>query len=362
MNNQNERIPTLDILRFLAAAAVVFFHFGFRGTIENMSDVFYPEFYWPARYGFWGVELFFVISGFVIGASATGRTTREFIAARAGRIYPAFFVCATITALVIGHLGMAPYSVTGFQWLTNITFTAPLFNQPLLDGVYWTLALELVFYAWVAFFMSIGIFKKQVNWIIVIWLCICMFNTLYVQSRPLKFLFLTEYGPYFASGLLLHRIYSGVDNFDTNVLFYLSILIGFLHPLDFEKTFPKLYGQSINVYVLCALHVGIYVVMGLALWLRKWVPPLRLFAILGGITYPLYLVHENVGFIFLNHLTPIVGRWLALAIVVAGVLILSWAIFRFIEPAGRKLIVRWVNEALGLLPFKKKRFSQLVPR
>ncbi len=334
-----ERLGSLDLLRFFAAVGVLFFHYGFRGTIGEMSQVLFPEFYDPARYGFWGVELFFVISGFVIAASAEARSAWDFAIARAGRIYPAFVVCVSLTALVIAFFGMPPYSVTWAQWLANLTFMAPVFHQPLMDGVYWTLALELIFYGWIALFLALGIYPKRVNWIVVGWLAICLLNSFYFQSRPLKFLLVTEYGPYFASGILMQRIFAGHKDWTTSGLFLLSVLVGFVHPWDFETTFPRLYGQPIQVEILYALHVGIYVVMGAALYFRKWLPSNRVVLALGGMTYPLYLLHENVGFIFLNRLAPVVGRWGALAGVVAGVLFVSWLIWKFLEPPGRRVLV-----------------------
>src|SRR5688572_28370593 len=87
---QSGRMPALDLLRFLAAAAVMLYHYGFRGSagadryLEFRFDALGPV----CRYGYLGVPLFFMISGFVILMSAVGKSPREFVATRAARLYP----------------------------------------------------------------------------------------------------------------------------------------------------------------------------------------------------------------------------------------------------------------------------------
>jgi peptidoglycan/LPS O-acetylase OafA/YrhL len=49
-----------------------------------------------ARYGFLGVPIFFIISGYVIAYSAE-RTAAAFAIARVSRIYPTFLFCMTLT-------------------------------------------------------------------------------------------------------------------------------------------------------------------------------------------------------------------------------------------------------------------------
>jgi peptidoglycan/LPS O-acetylase OafA/YrhL len=65
------RVPALDLLRLVAVLGVVLFHYGFRGpTGLEQTYVALPELAAFARYGFLGMPVFFVISGFVIAYSA----------------------------------------------------------------------------------------------------------------------------------------------------------------------------------------------------------------------------------------------------------------------------------------------------
>src|SRR5258706_15154943 len=72
------------------------------------ADVLYPSaapFTW---FGWGGVEIFFVISGFVIANSASRSSPTEFLLGRALRLYPAVWVCATAHAMLL-----VPKGVTG---------------------------------------------------------------------------------------------------------------------------------------------------------------------------------------------------------------------------------------------------------
>lgn len=74
----------------------------------------YPLLAQPAKYGYLGVELFFMISGFVILMTASNNSLKRFFISRAVRLYPAFWVCCTITFLLILAVGQPRYSASLF--------------------------------------------------------------------------------------------------------------------------------------------------------------------------------------------------------------------------------------------------------
>src|ERR1700719_3167896 len=114
--------PLLDPLRFAAALGVAVFHLTFwswAGSSTGVAPGF--EHYVAADlqfqsaapftwFGWVGVEIFFVISGFVIANSASKSSAAEFLLGRALRLYPAVWVCATATLLVLVLFGSGPAS------------------------------------------------------------------------------------------------------------------------------------------------------------------------------------------------------------------------------------------------------------
>jgi peptidoglycan/LPS O-acetylase OafA/YrhL len=102
----------VDAIRFVAALLVMVYHLGFwswagNGTtarIFNGAARFESatSFTW---FGWVGVEIFFVISGFVIANSANEASAAAFLRGRILRLYPAAWICATSTAvfMVLGN-------------------------------------------------------------------------------------------------------------------------------------------------------------------------------------------------------------------------------------------------------------------
>lgn len=123
------RFYEIDLLRFIAAISVVFFHYTYRGyAADNYSPIPFLEIGHFTRYGYLGVQLFFVVSGYVILLSVQGKTLRQFFLSRITRLYPAFWVAVTLTFLVkhfftdttmppVLHAGVGQYvfSMTMFQ-------------------------------------------------------------------------------------------------------------------------------------------------------------------------------------------------------------------------------------------------------
>lgn len=142
------RVEALDLLRLVAALGVVLFHYGFHGpSLHGPLDSALPQIGPFARYGFLGVPLFFVISGFVIAYSAEGRSAPAFAIARVSRIYPAFLFCMTVTSLAVLAFGASHLHADFGQWAANLLIAAPALHQPYIDSVYWTIVSELTFYA-----------------------------------------------------------------------------------------------------------------------------------------------------------------------------------------------------------------------
>src|SRR5438128_1660502 len=144
------RANEIDLLRFLAALAVVIFHYAFRGYVGHSSSLPYPLLEPAAKYGRHGVELFFMISGFVILMSASSGSLRHFIVSRVVRLYPAYWVCCTVTftALVLLAKQSSPtvvQYVSNMTMLTGFDFMQKIAPVPLMDGSYWSLVVEMRF-------------------------------------------------------------------------------------------------------------------------------------------------------------------------------------------------------------------------
>src|SRR5579871_3621521 len=96
---RSPRLHGLDALRGFAGLSVVIYHFVREYSVTFEDGDVAP---WMDRYAHYGVEIFFIISGFVMFLTL-GRSPSlgRFIVARAARLAPAFYCCLAITTLVL---------------------------------------------------------------------------------------------------------------------------------------------------------------------------------------------------------------------------------------------------------------------
>ncbi len=275
----------LDLLRFFSAIAVFFHH----------SFLFH--------YGRLGIYLFFMISGFVIYFSLN-KGIKEYIFGRFIRLYPIFWVCASITFLVTLAYGT---SISFKHYLLGLLMFNNGHMETMIDGSYWTLTFELLFYLYIGVFVWI-FSKKHLQWFYVSWLLISFF-TFYLQLDQVFFfkLLSVRFAPYFIFGGMLALI---IDRWDSssirNKILYSSVLVGsWLMPIYVSD---KLQGQKETItnftgsfdHGELVIVEALFVIMFLAVFLCNFdFAKNKVFAkvafILGGITYPLYLLHWKIG-------------------------------------------------------------------
>lgn len=334
-------LPALDLLRLFAALGVVLFHYAYRGArAEDLTTVFLPAFEPVAKYGWFGVQLFFVISGFVIARSAIGRTAIQFGIARAGRLWPAFMVCMTITFLFTHFLGAPRFGTSLPRWLANSTMIAPAFRQPFMDGAYWSIVIEITFYGWLALFIALGQFPKRLDDIVLGWLAIALINEALIHSSIMRHLFMTEYAGFFSAGILLADMAAGRRGWQAPFLIVVSTVIACSEALVGGGETALHYSTEIKPALMIGLTVLSIALVALASRIRSLPLPMGLLLALGGLTYPLYLLHQHVGYIVFNRLHDHFSPALLVPLVAIAVIAVSYLIWRYIEPVGRRMVMR----------------------
>ncbi len=167
-------------LRLLAAAAVIFGHSYGLAAVPGLHDfVTLMDVGYGAYTGSLAVDVFFVISGFLVTASFIRRDFRSFAKSRLLRVVPGYFVCISLTALVLGPLmttlPLADYFARSEVWsyiASNLLFSADQLKWALpgvfesnpkpsiVNGSLWTLPAEMQMYVSLALIGLSGIFKR----------------------------------------------------------------------------------------------------------------------------------------------------------------------------------------------------------
>lgn len=152
----DRQMAGLDLLRFIAAVMVAMFHFGFWFSyIGDGAVSASPGLSAATWWGWIGVQIFFVISGFVIALSAETRTAAAFIRSRILRLAPALYVFALLSfAVLVIYQGVSVGE--GLVLLAKSLVLFPV--GPWVDGVYWSLTVEIVFYTAIALLLAFGAF------------------------------------------------------------------------------------------------------------------------------------------------------------------------------------------------------------
>jgi peptidoglycan/LPS O-acetylase OafA/YrhL len=150
------RLQTVDALRGFAALAVCLFHFTGAGLPKLKMPLTEAAFGW----GYLGVEVFFVISGFIIPhmlmrSRYSPRDAGLFLLKRFLRLAPPAWLAIGLTLLqaMVIDVAFGRHWLAGFsapQLLANLAFAVPFTPYQWIDGVLWTLAIELQFYIFLA--------------------------------------------------------------------------------------------------------------------------------------------------------------------------------------------------------------------
>jgi len=342
------RMRELDLLRFLAAVGVLLFHYTARqspawGGVDPVQV--FPWLSQFTRYGFLGVELFFVISGFVILMTAWGRKVGEFAIARFTRLFPAYVFAVLFTATVVTVFGSLNYNVTPLEVLTNMTLLQEPLGIASVDGVYWSLLIELKFYFLLACLVGFGVTYRRVVTFMGLWLV----ATVALRAAPVAFLdffLFPRWSQYFIAGMALYLIH----RFGSNLVLWSFVFVTWILTLttvaDEAAGAERIVGAPVNPLTMYAGITVIYLVMSLvAVGALRWMSWRRL-TTLGLLTYPLYLLHEWVGWVMIDKLRLDFTPWQTLAITSASMILLAWLVAHFIETPLSRRVRAGLNHSL----------------
>jgi peptidoglycan/LPS O-acetylase OafA/YrhL len=287
----HRRVLELDGLRALAAINLLLFHFTHVYAVKfGYSSPL--GFEWP--FGAYGVEMFFILSGFVNSMSLLRRGKPvDFVAARLIRIIPVFLL-AIIANLWILQLPPMNETVGLAQFAANMSLMPRILGYECVDPVMWTLQVEMMFYITLVGLFKIGALKRYfLGWGTLLTLSLLLCPTLdslsathsgtvwFGLATAIRRLLLLDFVPLFAIGFLLYMIKTGTGARWKNIL-GIIVAASVFHSIDHGKHNP----------VATALIIGLVTMSAYGK-----VPFLRLkpLVYISTISYAFYLCHNNIG-------------------------------------------------------------------
>jgi len=353
------RVNEIDLLRFLAALSVVFYHYSFRGyAADGMSIMPYPLLAPLAKYGSLGVELFFMISGFVILMTAADGSLKKFIVSRMVRLYPAFWACCTITFVAIVLMDDPRFSASIGQYLVNMTLLSKFFKVPSIDGVYWSLFVEIRFYALVAFVLLIKRIH-QAQLFLILWLLSSVVLVI-IPVDKLRYLLIVDYSAYFIAGATYFLVWKQGVSKGKFFLIIASWGLAIYQSTNAFSGFEKQFSTTINGYIVAGIITMIFVAMFLVsirctgfFGRNRWL-------MVGAITYPLYLIHQNIGYLIFNANYPAVSNHLVLWGTILFMLLVAYLVNVFIEKKISSPMKIRINIFLDFMHLLMKKFAECI--
>lgn len=322
-----DRLMGIDALRGFCIIMVVFFHYlaGVNSFYLNFPrDI---QLHFP---GWLGVDLFFIISGYCIAMTAlSSNSVADFLAKRFARIYPAYVFCGLITCVSYVFFDLPDREVTVIGAIKNLLGLNVLLPMRAIDGVYWSLIVEIKFYLLFAlFYYFLG--RTPIK-LVTAWLIFCIIGWAAVTlDIPVKGKFIFPYSLMFLVGM---------------VLYYRAILPTWLQIAAFSLAgivivMTERYADVVP-YALGMLAIGVIV---LTHERRMYLTPL---CWLGAISYSWYLIHQNVGLIIIRELNAMGLYAISIPSAVGITLAIAYFSYRMVEGPYRTLARDWAKRQLG---------------
>jgi peptidoglycan/LPS O-acetylase OafA/YrhL len=357
----------LDVVRFFAAFAVMCFHLCTTSWAVPTSvaarivggNVEFPRLFHLTWFGWLGVEIFFVLSGVVIAYSAEGSTAFVFLRSRVNRFYPGAWICATLTAIALLLLGQTGGRHLFRQWASSMILSP---FPPWIDPVYWTLGIEIVFYAAIFLLLSLHRFDRLelLAWIMggvsaLYWVLGTAFAHDFVSqhlwNRILE-LSLVSYGCYFATGVMAYIISRNGPSFTRILAIALFVGAGLIEIGYKVEDATRLFHSAQSAYWprLCFLAATFLIFVSMRFKVQSAHPAARTLRIFGLATYPLYLFHQIIGAALLRLAVArgLSQTW-ALVFSLMTCVVGSLVIAGLIEPPLQALLRRFFDRAEPLL-------------
>jgi peptidoglycan/LPS O-acetylase OafA/YrhL len=346
MANQQKRIDGLDFLRGMASLSVCWFHLTSITYGQETGAGFYEFVRLTGKYGWLGVEVFFVISGFVIPYSLYRakyqlRAYPTFLLKRIIRLDPPYLASIVIILVLAyafafgGPVQVEGAPVSAVRVLLHLGYLNMFSSNNWLNPGYWTLAIEFQYY------LIVGL----------------VYPLLISQSRSFRVgIFFCLATPWLLGG---HRLLSGEVPYSTFIIHF--IFLFFMGILTFQHR-VKIIGRREYLTLLILTTIGCYLTLGplptlaglfavytISFYERTNKAVINFF---GKISYSLYLLHWPIGLLTIGMVhVKLIRSQTALArmsVLLIGLLVCvlsAYLLYAFVEKPAQQWSARFAYGA-----------------
>lgn len=276
----------------------MFYHYLYTARVESV----YPLASRLALHGYLGVELFFIISGFVVAWSAQGRSAIRFAKARIIRLYPEYWVALSVSVLVFALARQAHFlELSATDILLNLTMVPQYLGAPFVDGVYWTLGVEIKFYVLLAAVVMLRLMPR-IETISYMALSVMLLDVFVDLGPVISSITLGRFGSLFVSGAIFYVVFDRGWNVQRALALLLAGALSVHHAnenmLGFVKESDITAGVGLGT---AAIVTSMFIAFALVIRYRHRLDFGQWTMTLGSLSYPVYLLHNTGKAIFLDN-------------------------------------------------------------
>ena len=231
---------------------------------------------------------------------------------------------------------MVVFIFSAFDALVNMTMINKLFGVDYVDGAYWTLTYELVFYFW--FFCMLAIPTIRITVLFSFLLFMSLLSILGLVDTNIYIVWGGDFIAYFIAGAMFYQIFNGKASLDVYLTLLASVAVTFFQlklQVDKKNFNPNVDLDIIPPYLIVSLFYLFFTCLALGYFNSfRW----RFSYLLGMLTYPCYLLHQNIAYIIFNSVAYDINKFYLLFFVILFVLFLSFIVAQYFEkPIANKV-------------------------
>ena len=286
----------LDVVRGLSCILIMLYHYTVRYNSNPLFSDMSTHWLFRVPWGCAAVTTFFLLSGFLGGRHIfipKGSIT-DYLKGRFMRLFPSFAISVLSTTLVTTLLFPSAACNT-IEVLLNLTMIPALLGVRYVDGAYWTMQVEWTFYIITAFSM-LFIETNNKKRLILLWLIISILgNIIYAITynpliNKLNILLISNHSQEFLTGVAIYLLISQREKRFSTIIIVLAF-------------FNQLLTQDCD-------HIIFFLISGILIFLLTFYQSdgffkgycFRFICWIGHISYPVYLLHQIIGFVVIYYL------------------------------------------------------------
>lgn len=315
----------IEGLRGFTLLLIMIYHFSYRYVELFGTEALHP-FAFAEFWGQAGVAIFCIISGYLMfNGEIKERNFFFFFIRKMKRLYKPYLVAIVIIAALVKIFGLPGRECGLKDFILNALFLNGFLGTPYVDGAHWYLTYLLAFTIFSGVIICLKLEEKAYMPLLLLAFSIileiaCRVIPIHIISTICRYLSCRYYICFFLLGVLTSKIHFNVGIIGKNIIYLGTVVLDVV--ILIWRTDDKgalIWLVIVSMLAICTIKEKVHILNN------------RLLVFLGSISFQVYLIHQNIGYIILNNLQSMgLNYGISIVITIMLTIILGWCISRAI--------------------------------